>query len=144
MKKITIYCDGACKGNPGPGGWGVLLMMGEHEKELFGGDHSTTNNRMELMGAIMGLQQLKEPCEVAIYSDSDYLRKGMTEWMPGWLSRNWKNVKNVDLWKEIIKAAEAHSISWNWVKGHSGNIGNERADDLANKGVKAIRKGVKQ
>ena len=99
---------------------------------------------MELMGAIMGLQQLKEPCEVAVYSDSDYLRKGMTEWMPGWLSRNWKNVKNVDLWKEIIKVAEAHSISWNWVKGHSGNIGNERADELANKGVEAIRKGVKQ
>lgn len=137
---VTLYTDGACRGNPGPGGWGVVLKSGQHVKELFGGELETTNNRMEMTAAIEGLNALNRPCKVAIYTDSQYLRKGVLEWMSGWKRNGWKTsarkpVKNQDLWQSLDQQLDRHTIEWHWVKGHSGNPGNERADALANKGT---------
>lgn len=139
---VIIYTDGACKGNPGPGGWGALLSQGSHEKEIFGGELGTTNNRMELTAVIEALASLTRPCQVTLYLDSEYVRKGITEWIRGWKARGWKTaakapVKNVDLWQrlDVLVASSGHKIDWRWVKGHSGDPGNERADALANKGV---------
>lgn len=139
-KKINIYTDGACKGNPGPGGWGAVLQYGEHSKELFGGEMSTTNNRMELMAAIEALTVLKESCEIVLTTDSQYVRKGITEWLAGWKRNGWKTsakkpVKNADLWQQLETQTARHQIEWKWVKGHSGHPGNELADQLANRGV---------
>ena len=146
MNHIEIYTDGACKGNPGPGGWGVLLRSAGHEKELFGGEPLTTNNRMELTAVIEALSALKRPCEVDLYLDSQYVRQGITEWIAGWKARGWRTaakqeVKNVDLWKRLDAAVfgGGHRIEWRWVKGHSGDPGNERADMLANRGVEMAR-----
>jgi ribonuclease HI len=140
MDKITIYTDGACKGNPGVGGWGALLVAGNKEKELFGGEKETTNNRMELMAVIQALNALKRPCAITLYIDSQYVLKGMTEWIHGWKAKGWKTaakapVKNVDLWQALDAACAIHQIDWVWVKGHAGDAGNERADQLANRGV---------
>ena len=137
---VKIYTDGACKGNPGPGGWGALLSYGDINKEMFGGELGTTNNRMELMAAIKALEALSRPCQIILTTDSEYVRKGVLEWMDGWKKRNWmtaakKPVKNQDLWQRLDKAKEQHDIQWKWVKGHSGHPGNEKADDLANQGV---------
>ncbi|MBU2966523.1 ribonuclease HI [Amphritea sp. 2_MG-2023] len=139
-KKIKIYTDGACKGNPGPGGWGAVLQYGEHAKELFGGELTTTNNRMELMAAIEALLILKEPCDIILTTDSQYVRKGITEWLAGWKRNGWKTaakkpVKNADLWQRLDEQNARHQIEWKWVKGHSGHPGNELADQLANRGV---------
>lgn len=141
MKEVTIYTDGACSGNPGPGGWGALLIYGKKEMELSGGEPDTTNNRMEMMGVLKALRTLKEPCKVRIVTDSQYVLKGMTEWVKGWQARGWKNaekkpVKNVDLWMELIDAAAPHSIEWKWVRGHSGDANNERVDALAVAAIK--------
>lgn len=143
MKEVTIYTDGACRGNPGPGGWGVWLQSGEHSRELFGGAENTTNNRMELTAAIRALQALNQPCTVALYTDSEYVRKGITEWIDGWKRKGWKTagrkpVKNADLWRELDELAAAQNVEWHWVKGHSGDIGNEKADELANQGIDAL------
>lgn len=140
---IDIWTDGACKGNPGKGGWGVLLRYGKHEKELFGGQADTTNNRMEMTAVIEALKALKRPCKVRLHIDSQYVKKGLTEWMPGWLAKNWKTankqpVKNQDLWQELNTLTQLHEITWIWVKGHAGDPGNERADLLANKGVTSL------
>lgn len=142
MQQVTIYTDGACKGNPGPGGWGAWLQSGKHEKELFGGEALTTNNRMELMAVIEALQALKRPCKVELYLDSQYVRQGITEWIHGWKAKGWKTasnqpVKNVELWQRLdaLVHGGGHRIAWHWVKGHSGDPGNERADALANRGV---------
>ncbi len=137
---VTVYADGACKGNPGPGGWGVLIRMGQHSKELFGGEIMTTNNRMELTAVIRALEALKRSCQLKIYTDSVYVQKGMTEWIVGWKARGWrtsdkKPVKNDDLWQQLDGLAQTHEIEWIWVKGHAGHEGNERADALANEGV---------
>jgi ribonuclease HI len=139
-KKIKIYTDGACKGNPGPGGWGAVLQYGEHAKEWFGGELTTTNNRMELMAAIEALLILKEPCDIILTTDSQYVRKGITEWLAGWKRNGWKTaakkpVKNADLWQRLDEQNARHQIEWKWVKGHSGHPGNELADQLANRGV---------
>ena len=136
MKQVQIFTDGACKGNPGPGGWVVLLRMGAHEKELSGGEADTTNNRMELTAAIEGLKALIEPCSVDLYSDSKYVLDGMTKWVEGWQRRGWVNaskkpVRNADLWHELIDISAQHQVEWHWVKGHSGHPENERADRLA-------------
>lgn len=141
--KVRIYTDGACKGNPGPGGWGAALKSGLHRKMLYGGELNTTNNRMELLAAIRALQFLDKPCEVDIYTDSQYVRKGITEWIHGWKKRNWMTasktpVKNDDLWKALDFEVSRHNLTWHWVKGHSGHPGNELADALANKGVDAV------
>ncbi len=143
MDKIKIYTDGACKGNPGVGGWGALLIAGKHEKELFGGEKETTNNRMELMAVIQALGALKRPCHIDLHTDSQYVLKGITEWMDGWKAKGWKTaskapVKNVDLWQELDAACRLHQIQWIWVKGHAGDAGNERADALANRGVDSV------
>lgn len=143
MDKIKIYTDGACKGNPGVGGWGALLIAGKHEKELFGGEKETTNNRMELMAVIQALGALKRPCQIDLHTDSQYVLKGITEWMDGWKAKGWKTaskapVKNVDLWQELDAACKLHQIQWIWVKGHAGDAGNERADALANRGVDSV------
>jgi ribonuclease HI len=142
MNPITIYTDGACKGNPGPGGWGALLRSGDTTKELYGGERETTNNRMEMMAVIEALRALKRPCKVLLHLDSKYVLQGITEWLPGWKAKGWKTsakqpVKNVDLWQQLDTLAHAagHQIEWRWVKGHAGDPGNERADALANKGV---------
>ncbi len=140
---VEIYADGACKGNPGPGGWGAWLQYDGTEKSLCGGEKLTTNNRMELIAVIRALEALKRPCKVKIYTDSVYVQKGISEWIIGWKARNWrtadkKQVKNDDLWKELDALANQHSIEWIWVKGHAGNLGNERADALANEGVAAF------
>ncbi|MDM0057861.1 ribonuclease HI [Variovorax fucosicus] len=142
MNEVVIYTDGACKGNPGPGGWGAWLKSGATEKELFGGELNTTNNRMELTAVIEGLAALKRPCKVILYLDSQYVRQGITEWIRGWKAKGWMTaakqpVKNVELWKQLDKLVQegGHTIDWRWVKGHSGDPGNERADMLANKGV---------
>jgi ribonuclease HI len=140
---IEIYADGACKGNPGPGGWGAWLVYGEHEKEIFGGELLTTNNRMELTAVIRALETLKRPSRVRLYTDSVYVQKGITEWIHNWKKRGWKTgekkpVKNEELWRELDVLAQSHKIEWIWVKGHAGDIGNERADALANKGVAYI------
>jgi ribonuclease HI len=133
---VEIFTDGACSGNPGPGGWGAVLRYGEVEKEIAGGESLTTNNRMELMAAIAGLETLKRPCRVAVYTDSQYLRDGITQWLPHWKARSWKTadkkpVKNVDLWQRLEAAAAPHEVEWHWVKGHAGHLENERADALA-------------
>lgn len=135
-KKVTIYTDGACSGNPGPGGWAALLMFGSTQKEISGGEAETTNNRMELMATIMALKQLKEPCDVALFTDSKYVLQGYTEWLPGWVKKGWKTadkkpVKNVDLWQALAEIAALHRIDWQWVKGHSGDVHNDRVDALA-------------
>jgi ribonuclease HI len=149
LNRVEIYTDGACKGNPGPGGWGVLLKSGGTEKELFGGELVTTNNRMELTAVIMALQALKRPCHVILHADSQYVLKGITEWLAGWKAKGWKTaakqpVKNVDLWQKLdaLVASTEHKIDWRWVKGHDGDPGNERADELANRGVEqALNQG---
>ena len=140
MKTVIIYTDGACRGNPGPGGWGVLIEYGESRKQLYGGDISTTNNKMELTAAIMALKEIKEPCEIILYTDSKYVLQGIEEWIYNWKKRGWrgankKPVKNIDLWKELDELRDEHNIKWNWVKGHSGDPGNETADMLANRGI---------
>jgi ribonuclease HI len=146
MNKVIIHTDGACKGNPGPGGWGVLLESGEHTRELFGGEPQTTNNRMELMAVIQALGALKRPCRVEIHLDSEYVRKGITEWIKGWKAKGWRTaskqpVKNADLWQQLDQLVQTcgHDLSWHWVKGHAGHAGNERADALANQGVESVR-----
>lgn len=138
--RVTIYTDGACSGNPGPGGWGVILRFGEHEKELFGGEAETTNNRMELTAAIKALAGLTRACAVDLYTDSTYVRSGITDWMAGWKRKNWrtaanKPVKNADLWQALDAARTRHDVTWHWVKGHAGHPDNERADALARKGM---------
>lgn len=143
MEKVEIYTDGACKGNPGRGGWGALLIAGTHKKELFGGELNTTNNRMELKAVIEALSALKRPCEVIVHTDSQYVQKGISEWIHNWKARGWKTaakepVKNVDLWQALDAAQSTHQIQWRWVKGHAGHDGNERADALANLGVASV------
>lgn len=146
MKQVRIFTDGACKGNPGPGGWGALLRMGGHEKELSGGEPNTTNNRMEMMGAIKALNALTEPCAVDLYSDSKYVLDGMTKWIHGWQRNGWVNaskqpVKNADLWRDLIAAANPHRVTWHWVRGHSGHPENERVDALASAEAARIAAG---
>jgi len=143
-RTVVIHTDGACKGNPGPGGWGALLVSGVHERELFGGAAQTTNNRMELTAVIEALGALKGPCHVVVYTDSSYVQKGISEWIHAWKVRGWKTadkkpVKNDDLWRLLDVAAARHEIEWRWVKGHAGDPGNERADALANRGVDSVR-----
>ncbi len=139
-KNVDLFTDGACRGNPGNGGWGVLLRYGDHEKELYGGERETTNNRMELTAVIMGLKQLKRPCRVRITTDSRYVMQGATEWLEGWKRRNWrtaakKPVLNQDLWRRLDCVAAEHEIHWHWVRGHSGHPENEQVDRLANRGI---------
>lgn len=139
--KVTIYTDGACKGNPGPGGWGAILFYGDKKKEICGGEPATTNNRMELMGAIQALELLNRPCKIELHTDSQYVMKGIQEWIKGWKARGWKTadkspVKNDDLWKRLDAARERHDVDWRWVKGHAGHPLNERADALANEGLR--------
>jgi ribonuclease HI len=146
-ERVTIHTDGACSGNPGPGGWGAILSFGGHEKELKGGEPHTTNNRMELMAAIAALESLKRPCAVDLYTDSEYLRGGITGWINGWKANGWrtadkKPVKNIDLWQRLDAALGAHHIQWHWVKGHAGHAMNERADQLARDGLVAARAGA--
>ncbi len=136
LKTVTIYTDGACSGNPGPGGWGALLQYGEVEKELSGGEAETTNNRMELMAAIEALNALKKPCQVELYTDSTYVKDGINQWIHGWKRNGWKTaakkpVKNAELWQQLDEAVKRHHVNWHWVKGHAGDEGNERADALA-------------
>jgi ribonuclease HI len=143
---IDIYTDGACSGNPGPGGWGAILRKGETEKELFGGERLTTNNRMEMMAVIEALRALKGPVEARVHTDSQYVQKGISEWILGWKRRGWKTankqpVKNEDLWRELDRLAAQHKIEWIWVKGHAGHAENERADVLARRGVDLVRNG---
>lgn len=139
-KQVNIHTDGACRGNPGIGGWGAILRFNDNEKEICGGEQETTNNRMEMMAVIQALQALKESAEVCLTTDSQYVLKGINEWMPNWKKRGWKTaarkpVKNVDLWMQLDELINVHTIDWQWVKGHSGDPGNERADQLANKGI---------
>ena len=141
---VHAFTDGACSGNPGPGGWGVVLRWDSHEKELFGGEPQTTNNRMELMAAITALESLTRSCDVVITTDSTYVLKGITEWLAGWKARNWRTaskqpVKNVDLWQRLDAAVARHTVSWEWVKGHNGHPENERADELARQGIADLR-----
>lgn len=140
MKKVELYTDGACRGNPGPGGWGVLLRYAEQERELYGYQETATNNQMELMAAIRGLEALKQPCEVTLTTDSKYVLQGMTEWLAGWKRKGWKSaggqpVKNQDLWQRLDIAAQPHKVVWNWVRGHTGHPDNERVDGLANRAI---------
>lgn len=149
MKRVEIHSDGACRGNPGPGGWGALLAWGDEQKTLRGAEALTTNNRMELLAAIEALNSLKRPCVVDLYTDSEYLRRGITEWLANWKRNGWKTsarkpVKNVDLWQRLEEAVERHEIHWHWVKGHSGNPGNERADELANIAIDEMLAAAKQ
>jgi ribonuclease HI len=144
MSAVDIWTDGACSGNPGPGGWGVILVAGEHRKELFGGEAETTNNRMELMAAISALEALKKPCDVTLHIDSQYVRQGITQWIHGWKKNGWKTadkkpVKNAELWQRLEEAASRHRIDWRWVKGHAGDPMNERADELAREGIRSVR-----
>ena len=143
MNEVLIYTDGACKGNPGPGGWGAWLQSGKHGKELWGGEARTTNNRMELTAVIEALSSLRQRCRVAIYTDSEYVRNGITSWIHGWKARGWKTadrkpVKNVELWQRLDALAGQHEVQWHWVKGHAGDPGNERADALANRGAASV------
>jgi ribonuclease HI len=140
---VLVYTDGACKGNPGPGGWGAWMRWGAHERELFGGERATTNNRMELTAVIEALTALKRPCDVTIHTDSEYVRKGITEWIHNWKKRGWttadrKPVKNVELWQKLDALAQSHRVHWRWVRGHAGDPGNERADALANRGAASV------
>ncbi len=142
-KTVEIFTDGACRGNPGPGGWGAVLRFNDTEKELYGAEAETTNNRMELMAAIRALESLKRPCHVRLTTDSEYVKNGITQWLGAWKSRNWrtannKPVKNVDLWQQLDEAGVQHEIEWCWVKGHSGHIENERADALANLAIDTL------
>lgn len=144
---MVIYTDGSCKGNPGPGGWGAWLSAGEYSKELFGGEPQTTNQRMELMAAIQGLTALTRPCAVVLYTDSRYVLQGITSWITNWKRNGWQNsakqpVKNADLWRALDEASARHAIEWCWVKGHSGDAGNERADALANQGAAQVMTGA--
>ncbi len=147
LSAVEIWTDGACKGNPGPGGWGAWLKSGAHEKELFGGERQTTNNRMELTAVIEALASLKKRCRVELHTDSQYVQLGITEWLPNWIRRDWKTadrkpVKNADLWQRLHALSQQHDIDWRWVRGHSGIDGNERADQLANRGVElALQQG---
>ncbi|NND54900.1 MAG: ribonuclease HI [Gammaproteobacteria bacterium] len=146
MNKVVMYTDGACRGNPGPGGWGVWLQYGDREKELWGGASETTNNRMELTAVIEGLRALNRPCDVVVYTDSTYVKKGMTEWLNGWKQKGWKTaarkpVKNADLWQQLDEVAAEQQVEWRWVKGHAGDPGNERADELANRGIDEMEAG---
>ena len=141
---VEIYTDGACSGNPGPGGWGALLRYGHTEKQLYGGERNTTNNRMEMTAAIEALSVLKRSCKVKLWTDSQYLRKGVTEWLANWIKQNWrtaakKPVKNQDLWEKLVLVMNPHEIEWHWVKGHSGHPENELADELANRGMEQIK-----
>ena len=143
-ERVVIYTDGACKGNPGPGGWGAWLRWGAHEKELFGGEPATTNNRMELTAVIESLALLKRQSPVAIYTDSEYVKNGITTWIHGWKKRGWrtadnKPVKNIELWQRLDGLVAGHEVQWHWVRGHTGDPGNERADALANRGVESLR-----
>ncbi|UCA46360.1 ribonuclease HI [Pseudochrobactrum sp. XF203] len=145
MKTITAYTDGACSGNPGPGGWGAILEYNGHRRELNGGEPDTTNNRMELMAAISALQALKEPCQVDLYTDSVYVRDGISKWIEGWKRNGWKTaakapVKNAELWQELDTARKNHKVTWHWVKGHAGHPENERADELAREGMAPYKK----
>ncbi len=142
--RVKLFTDGACRGNPGPGGWGVLLQYGGHEKELYGGENETTNNRMELLAAIRGLESLTRSCEVDVTTDSNYVRQGITEWIANWKRNGWKTaarkpVKNAELWQRLEAAAARHRVNWHWVKGHSGHPENERADQLANRGIDELQ-----
>jgi ribonuclease HI len=146
-RHVTIYTDGACSGNPGPGGYGAILISGNHEKEIRGGEPQTTNNRMELMAAIAALEALKQPCVVDLHTDSQYLRNGITAWLSRWKQNGWrtadrKPVKNVDLWQKLDTALARHRVRWHWVKGHAGHDLNERADRLAREGIAAVRAGI--
>jgi ribonuclease HI len=143
-KLVEIFTDGACSGNPGPGGWGAILRYGDVEKELNGGEPATTNNRMELMAAIMAIEAVKRPCEIHLHTDSEYLRQGITTWIHSWKARGWKTadkkpVKNVDLWQRLELATETHDVHWHWVKGHSGHVENERADELARLAIRQMK-----
>ncbi len=143
---VELFTDGACSGNPGPGGWGCILRYKGTEKELCGGEPATTNNRMEMMAVIQGISALKRPCTIAVYTDSQYVQKGITEWIWGWKKRDWKTadnkpVKNADLWQLLDTEVRKHKVSWHWVKGHAGHVENERADELARKGLKEARDG---
>ncbi len=145
MSHVEIFTDGACKGNPGPGGWGALMRWQGHEKRLYGGEPETTNNRMELLAAIMALRALKRSCEVVLTTDSQYVRQGITEWLPNWKRRGWRTasnapVKNADLWQALDEESRRHQVQWRWVKGHAGHAENEIADELANLGVAEILK----
>jgi len=147
MKEVIVYTDGACRGNPGPGGWGVLLRYGGREKSLSGGEAPTTNNRMELTAAIRALDALSERCSVTLFTDSKYVMQGLNEWLPGWKKRGWKTadkkpVKNQDLWQALDAANARHQVDWRWVKGHAGDPGNEMADQLANRGLEQHLTGV--
>jgi len=147
VKHVLVYTDGACRGNPGPGGWGVLMLYQKHEKTFLGAERETTNNRMELMAALKALSVLKERCRVEIYTDSQYVQKGITEWITGWKKRHWKKsdnkpVKNADLWKALDEQTASHHVTWHWVKGHSGHPGNERADALANEAIDVLLAGL--
>jgi len=152
VTRVEIYTDGACRGNPGPGGWGAVLLSGRHRRELKGAERATTNNRMELMAAIRALEALRRPCNVALYTDSQYVRNGITEWLEQWKRRGWRTadrqpVKNIDLWQELEEKLGEHDIEWHWVRGHTGNVGNERADQLANEAIDELlrtgREGVR-
>jgi ribonuclease HI len=143
MKQVTIYTDGACRGNPGPGGWGALIKFDSMEKEIFGGKNDTTNNQMEILAAIEGLAALTEPCSVELFTDSKYVMDGITQWIKNWKKNNWKtaakkDVKNKELWQKLDHLISKHQVQWHWVKGHSGDAGNETADLLANKGIDSI------
>lgn len=146
MSRVALYTDGACKGNPGPGGWGAVLIAGKHEKELWGGEPHTTNNRMELKAAIEGLAALKRQCDVDLYTDSQYVKNGINQWMATWKRNGWKTaarkpVKNAELWQRLDELVNRHRVHWHWVRGHSGDVGNERADELANRGaVEAVER----
>ncbi len=146
-KTVVVFADGACKGNPGPGGWGAILRMGDREKEIYGGEPATTNNRMELTAVIRALEALKRRCKVKVYTDSQYVQKGVSEWLAQWKRRGWrtadrKPVKNEDLWRRLDELASQHAVDWHWVRGHAGHPENERADALANRGVQSVFRGA--